>query len=172
MGANSRVERVESVEMACAQPRSSWLFRNPVSKESIVIERAGAPGRIERGEARGRLPGATTKSLIICRKLSEGLRDVERDFEPFGRPASASHASPVRQRSLSFVFHEGRGHGVQRECNASVPDRLFPVLRHDDKMLLKQWAEEIINKNMQNELEKQEEKKKEGEKKKKKRNVR
>lgn len=49
---------------------------------------------------------------------------------------------------------------MQRECNASVPDRLFPVHRHDDKMLLKQWAEEIINKNMQNELEKQEEEKK------------
>ena len=43
-------------------------------------------------------------------------------------------------------------------------------------MLLKQWAEEIINKNTQNELAKQEEKKKEGGKKKekikKKRNVR
>lgn len=50
--------------------RSFELFRNSESKESIVIERAGP------AEQKG--VNLTTKSLIICRRLSEGLRDVER----------------------------------------------------------------------------------------------
>lgn len=126
--------------------------------ERIHSNREGPASRMERGVDRAGLRcAATTKSLIICRRLSEGLRDVEREreFEPFGcwPPLPTPHLSD-RDPYLHPGGREGggrrgkRGCRVQRKCNAGRGiDRLFLPSR-DDEMLFRgqQWAEEIINK--------------------------
>lgn len=64
-----------------------WMVSVVAVSQSRVVERIhsnreGPGSRMKRGVDRAGLRcAATTKSLIICRRLSEGLRDVEREKE-------------------------------------------------------------------------------------------
>lgn len=96
------------------------LFRDPVpSKESIVIERA-RPAEWKGVDRAGLRCAATTKSLIICRRLSEGLRDVERKNS---NPSAAGLRFPRLTCPIEILISTGGGGGEARVQGAAQMQR-------------------------------------------------
>ena len=124
-----------------------WMVSVVAVSQSRVVERIhsnreGPGSRMKRGVDRAGLRcAATTKSLIICRRLSEGLRDVEREKEN-SNPSAAGLRFPRLTCPIEILISRGgrrgkRGCRVQRKCNAGRGiDRLFLPSR-DDEMLFR-----------------------------------